>query len=226
MRLLEFCLVASLVAVASGARAEVVEFTDAGQWAEAAGPFNTIGFAEFPDGTLITDQYAQLGALFTDANDFTLCCEDDPPDGADGAGLEGNTIIHLAFLTPQSSIAFQYPIDLRIQLFAGGTLIYTSSDFIGGDPPNFVGLVSNELFDAATLIDPYFFDTLIDDVYFGGPIDAGDLDGDGAVGVADLLLLLEAWGPCPEVPEPCPADVDHDGMVGVTDFLLLLSDWS
>ncbi|MHC4970543.1 MAG: dockerin type I domain-containing protein [Planctomycetota bacterium] len=64
----------------------------------------------------------------------------------------------------------------------------------------------------------------------GGPatiriVPLGDLDGDGAVGVTDFLLLLAAWGPCPDPPEPCPADLDGDGIVSVIDFLILLAHW-
>ncbi len=55
---------------------------------------------------------------------------------------------------------------------------------------------------------------------------AGDVDGDGTVGVSDLLLLLGAWGRCPDPPAPCPADLNGDGTVGVTDLLGLLSGWS
>ena len=53
----------------------------------------------------------------------------------------------------------------------------------------------------------------------------GDLDGDGAVGITDLLALLSAWGPCPDPPETCPADLDGDSAVGITDFLILLANW-
>ncbi len=48
-----------------------------------------------------------------------------------------------------------------------------------------------------------------------------DLDGDGSVGITDLLQLLGAWGPCPG----CASDVDGDGSVGITDFLELLAQW-
>ncbi len=48
-----------------------------------------------------------------------------------------------------------------------------------------------------------------------------DLNGDCAVNVVDMLLLLGAWGECPS----CPADLDDDGDVDVADFLLLLSAW-
>lgn len=52
----------------------------------------------------------------------------------------------------------------------------------------------------------------------------GDLDGDGAVGPADLAILLGAWGPCP-VKGDCPADFDGDGSVGAADLAILLGSW-
>lgn len=49
-----------------------------------------------------------------------------------------------------------------------------------------------------------------------------DLDGDGAVGSADLALLLGAWGAC----TGCAADLDGDGIVGSADLATLLGAWS
>ncbi len=48
-----------------------------------------------------------------------------------------------------------------------------------------------------------------------------DLDGDGAVGVSDLLGLLAAWGSDPGG----PPDLDGDGTVGIGDLLELLAGW-
>ncbi len=53
----------------------------------------------------------------------------------------------------------------------------------------------------------------------------GDIDGDGTVGIIDLLALLAAWGPCLG-PPVCPADLDDDGSVGITDLLILLANWT
>ena len=54
----------------------------------------------------------------------------------------------------------------------------------------------------------------------------GDIDGDGTVGVSDLLIMLGAWGACPDpCPPSCPSDLDGDCMVGVTDLLVLLGNW-
>ncbi len=52
----------------------------------------------------------------------------------------------------------------------------------------------------------------------------GDLDGDGTVGVKDLLILLGNWGPCGDC-DDCPADLDDDCAVGVKDLLTLLGNW-
>lgn len=50
----------------------------------------------------------------------------------------------------------------------------------------------------------------------------GDLDGDGAIGAADLALMLGSWGNCGI---PCLADLDGDGVVGAEDFAILLGEW-
>jgi len=55
-----------------------------------------------------------------------------------------------------------------------------------------------------------------------GPI--GDLNGDGVVDAADLLILLSAWGEC-GTPDNCPADLDGDGIVNAADLLILLGNW-
>jgi hypothetical protein len=54
------------------------------------------------------------------------------------------------------------------------------------------------------------------------PAVPADLDDDGDVDFADLLVLLSAWGPCGP---PCPADLDGNGAVDFADLLILLSSW-
>lgn len=50
---------------------------------------------------------------------------------------------------------------------------------------------------------------------------AGDLNGDGSVGGADLGLLLTEWG-CAKA---CAADIDGDGVVGGSDLGLMMTSW-
>jgi len=56
------------------------------------------------------------------------------------------------------------------------------------------------------------------------PATPGDLNNDGVVNVSDLLILLGAWGTCPNA-STCPADLNDDGVVNVSDLLLLLGNW-
>ncbi|MHC4414439.1 MAG: DUF7901 domain-containing protein [Planctomycetota bacterium] len=48
-----------------------------------------------------------------------------------------------------------------------------------------------------------------------------DLDGNGTIGIADLLALLAAWGTDPGG----PPDFNGDGTVGISDLLELLANW-
>lgn len=52
---------------------------------------------------------------------------------------------------------------------------------------------------------------------------AGDIDGDGAVGAADLGGLLAQWGGAGSA--KANADLDGDGTVGAADLAALLADW-
>jgi hypothetical protein len=54
-------------------------------------------------------------------------------------------------------------------------------------------------------------------------------DGDGAVNVDDLLMVINSWGACPADPAPCPADLapqpDGDNVVNVDDLLAVINEW-
>jgi hypothetical protein len=52
-----------------------------------------------------------------------------------------------------------------------------------------------------------------------------DIDQDGDVDVDDLLLVQNAWGPCPSPPDPCPSDINRDGVVNVDDMNLVIEAW-
>jgi len=52
-------------------------------------------------------------------------------------------------------------------------------------------------------------------------VSPGNVDGDDAVGVSDLLAVLNAWGPCAQ----CAADTNGDGIVNETDLLTVIADW-
>ena len=73
----------------------------------------------------------------------------------------------------------------------------------------------DEIRDEATFFEPHQHASGIEYVI---------VNGDFVVGVADLLIMLAAWGPCG--PGSCPADLDDDGGVAFGDLLLLLAAWS
>jgi len=56
------------------------------------------------------------------------------------------------------------------------------------------------------------------------PARPGDVDGDGNVGVNDLLAVISAWGDWP-VGGVCGPDLNMDGSVNVNDLLAVISDW-
>ncbi|MCZ6810716.1 MAG: hypothetical protein O7D97_01815 [Planctomycetota bacterium] len=57
------------------------------------------------------------------------------------------------------------------------------------------------------------------------PSPPGDLNGDGVVGIIDLLMLLASWADCPALPEQCSADLNYDCVVDILDLLTLLANW-
>ncbi len=150
----------------------VEEFTDKDQWIAAVGDFTTIGFTGFPDGTFITEQYADLGILFTGGGENIFF-----NDGFlnDGVGLDSGffTDIVMEFDTPQLWIAVDFPGTVQFELFSAGELIYTSTAFGGGGVGFFAGLVSTESFDMAVILDPSGGNSDIDDLHFGVPSPGG-----------------------------------------------------
>ncbi len=156
----------TLMLLSAPAQAGVQEFTDKDEWIDAVGKFTTIDFTGFPEGTFITDQYADVGVLFTDGND-TINVSDVYLN--DGSGLRGSGIITLAFDLPQAYIAVDFPGFLTIDLYSRGELIYASRMFGVGGAGNFGGLLSSQLFDAAVLSDPADGFVFIDDLHFGVP---------------------------------------------------------
>jgi hypothetical protein len=54
----------------------------------------TLGFTGFPNGMIMTDQYADLGAVFTDGHDNGY---HNPSFKNDGVGLDGNGDFVVAF---------------------------------------------------------------------------------------------------------------------------------
>jgi hypothetical protein len=160
------------LAIHSVASAIVVEYTNKASWQAAAGIYSTITFAELPVNTLVTNQYSNLGVVFTDGSDYI--------DGFypntylnDGYGLNGALDdTWLAFSQPMYTIAVDYPGSVDVSLYLEGQLIYASSHFhIPGGLGGFAGLVSDVPFDTVHLTD-IESGLFIDDLHFGPTIPA------------------------------------------------------
>ena len=73
----------------------------------------------------------------------------------------------------------------------------------------------------------YWQEVQIDRIYMDGQMDitdidlpcAGDIDGDGAVDVTDILITIGNWGGSGD------GDIDGNGVVDVSDLLLIVGAW-
>ncbi len=131
--------------ISSPALASVTEFSiQFDPWAQAAGSYSTITFAEF-GSTAITTQYAPLGVNFTGPDlNFAYFQQTNFPQ--DGWGLDGNSIIELTFDEPINAIAFHFPASLLVNLWSGNQIFYTT-EFAGSVNQRFGGLYSDQPFD-------------------------------------------------------------------------------
>jgi MYXO-CTERM domain-containing protein len=165
------------------APAEVIEYDEKSEWIDAVGEFSTIGFSDLPNGTWVFEQYAHLGAHFVDGADIIRCCDPNLfPE--DGAGLDGNTEVHVVFDEPLTYLAVDYPGYVRFALFDDGELIYENNWFGHGQIGQFAGVVSSGPFNEMRLTDPIAYEVFIDDLHFGPPIPAP-----GALALFALTLI-------------------------------------
>ena len=99
---------------------------------------------------------------------------------------------------------------------ADGVNVYVFERNAEGDPVN--GVRIRDLFDGDAMI-PYdggFIELVPADL-------PGDLNHDGAVGPADLAIVLGNWGSIP--PNDPIADLNCDGTVGPADLAIILGNW-
>lgn len=124
------------------------------------------------------------------------------------ADNSGPPVATLYLDVDEQSVMYDQPEDLAVWI-GGGTidLSATSQLTITADPPDVVDFGASG---SVTWMVSYEFSA--------APTCPADLDGDGLVGVGDLLTLLAGWG------TPA-ADLDGDGTTGVGDLLTVLSAW-
>jgi hypothetical protein len=141
----------------------IESYTSLAAYNAAVGPHTVIDFTDLATETILSDQYAGLGVLFTDGDDRA---SDDPAFVADGRGVNGFGPISLTFTTPVNTLAAEFPGGLVIDLYDGPTLVGTSDQF-GGAGAGFFGGVSDISFNRAVLRDPVDERVFIDNLHFG-----------------------------------------------------------
>lgn len=171
-----------LLSAACQSHAAVVEYEQRINWTNAVDHFTTVDFTGYPENTNITTQYQSQGVTFTDGLDLILFSNGFINDGV---GLNGALdSIHLAFSVEMHHIAVEFPGSMQILLLWRGQVTYTSTEIIHVGTGFFFGLVSDQPFDGAVILDPTGA-VFIDDLHFGPPIAAP-----GALGMLAMSLCV------------------------------------
>ncbi len=202
--------------------ADVVILEDREAWMAEAGSFTTIDFTGYPHGTIVTDQYEDLGITFGPFQMYVQQTSSAFP--SDGFGLSGvgNSPIGFSFFEPQTWVGVDYPGAVQLELYSQGELIYQSGFYLPPGDSNFLGLLSPAPFDMVIVRNPTRGGQgNIDNLYFGSAGGGSDVNGDGVVDVLDLIAVLLAWGT-----DDSAADVNNDGVVDVADLIEVTSKWS
>lgn len=147
------------------APAQVTEYTDHGLWEADIGRTQCADFVGLPNGTVVTDQYASLGMTFTEGNDSVLLSTSFVVDGA-GVNCSGNMTI--AFSPPVNAVGFDFPGALKIEIYSGSSLVWSSSRFAGTGTGFFAGLISTTPFDRAVVSDWIDHQAYVDNVCVSG----------------------------------------------------------
>lgn len=168
-RILIFSVIVLIDACPKAHGAVTEFFGDHNGWFGAVGGeanVTTIDFTDFPINTTITNQFAESGVTFEGLN-FT---SGPFTNYHDLWGLHVFNWNDLYFDEPINWIAADILGTMRIQLYQGDQLFFTSN-FFGVSPNNgFGGLISDQPFDHVRIFDPADSLLVIDDLHFGPPI--------------------------------------------------------
>jgi hypothetical protein len=145
--------------------AQVTEYTSRAAFDAAVGAQQCADFTAYSNGTVITNQYASIGMTFTQGNDTVLV------SGAfvvDGVGINCGGDMEIVFSGPQSAIGCDFPGALKISIYNGATLIWSSTNFAGSGSGFFAGLVSSVSFNRAVITDWVDGAAYVDNVCIAG----------------------------------------------------------
>lgn len=156
--------------------------------------------------TNVDVQFTATGAF--DAADIAVAFEIFDASGGVGVGFSGSQL----GWSGQGTFAHQFDTSaLNGLLYPGqqpfSTFIVTMTNLDPGSGP----ITGN-------------FDRLVYTIQYGA-CPPGDVDHDLNVDINDLLMVINAWGPCPAPPAICDADTDGDGVVEIDDLLTVINHW-
>jgi hypothetical protein len=165
--------VASAAFAAAPSTASIVfSTTDHDAWFNAVeGPITTIGFSEVV-GQIVTEQYAFLGAHFTDGNDYGTT----NPTYIDGFGIKGHidsnaSPIVIEFDISQYWVSASYTGFLQFTLYDEERVVGSSFGGFGPIGLKFHGIISSVGFSKVVISSPGGL-PFVDDLHFGTPIPA------------------------------------------------------
>jgi len=157
------CISVLAAAACMQAQAAPIEYTTFGSWSAAVGAVSSITFTSLADGTIVSNQFSGMGVTFTDGDDTVTS------NGSfvtDNKGIDSKGSTTLQFAGNQSSIGFDFPGALHIDLYAGASLVYSSSNFAGSGTGFFAG-ITGATFDRAIVSDWVDSLAFIDNVHMG-----------------------------------------------------------
>lgn len=141
----------------------ITEYTDEATWAAALGVPTAINpYGDLASGVTVTNQYASLGALYTDGDDITV----DSGVAIDGMLLQGGGGINVEFSDPVNAVGINYPGAVRITGYLAGAEVFVSSDLGGAGSGLFAGIISTDQFDRILIIDWVDSAVFIDDLNY------------------------------------------------------------
>lgn len=141
----------------------ITEYTDEATWATALGVPTVINpYGDLTPGVIVTNQYAPLGALYTDGDDTAIAA------GAaiDGMWLQGGDGISVEFSDPVNAVGINYPGAVRITGSLDGAEVFVSSDLGGSGSGLFAGIISTDPFDEILIVDWVDSAVFIDDLNY------------------------------------------------------------
>jgi hypothetical protein len=142
------------------------EYADLPSFTGAAGRhLSEITFVDLEAGTLVTDQYLDIGAKFTDGDDSVVGA---PEFVTDGMGVDGQGQVSVWLSKPAVAIGADHPGGLTIELYdqPGGTLLYASSGLAGQGVGFFSGVVTDRPFTYVVFGDWIDDAVSLDNIYF------------------------------------------------------------